>query len=101
MVALFRSILRRAAGLLDRVVIMHQVGVPVVSLGAKEAIEALEAASHWPVALAGSHVHLILGAQMPFAEHIGVEAVLIEHLGDGCALERDMAVGVGKTDRCL
>ncbi len=98
-VALFRSILRWTAGLLDRVVIVDQVGVPVVGLGAQKAVEALEAASNWPVALAGGHVHLILGTQMPFAEHIGVETSLAEHLGDVRALERDMAVGIGKADR--
>ena len=98
-VALFRSILRWTAGLLDRVVIVDQVGIPVVGLGAQEAVEALEAASHRPVALAGGHVHLILGAQMPLAEHIGVETALTEHLGDVRALERDMAIGIGKADR--
>ena len=98
-VAFFRSILRRGARLVDRVVIVDQVWIPVVGLGTQEAVEALEATSHRPVTLAGGHVHLILGAQMPLAEHIGVETALAEHLGDVRALERDMAVGIGKADR--
>ncbi len=100
-IAFFRSILRWAARLVDRVVIMYQVWIPLVGLGAQEAIEALEASSHRPVALGRGHVHLILGAQMPLAEHIGVEAALAQHLGDVRTLERDMAIGVWKADRCF
>jgi hypothetical protein len=82
-----------AFGLLGVVVVVDQVGIPLVGLAAEEPVVALEAAAHRPVALGRGHVQLIGRAQMPLAEHVGVPAPFAQHLGDGRALERDVAVG--------
>ena len=82
--------------LLHRVVVVDQVRVPLVGLAAQEPVVALEAAADRPVALGRGHVHLVGRDQVPLAEHVGVPAALAQHLGDGGALEGDVAVGVGE-----
>ena len=83
---------RASVGLLDELLVLHQVGVPLVGLAAQEAVVALEAAAGRPVALGGGHVGLVLGDAVPLAEHVGVVAPLAQHLGDRGRLERDMPV---------
>src|SRR5437764_57143 len=61
-------------------------------------VETGEAGSVRLVALVRVHVHRILGTQMPLAEHVGLDAVLVEHVGYGRVLEWDMDVGVRKAD---
>jgi hypothetical protein len=77
-------------------IVVHQIRIPLVGLRAKEPVEPLEASADRPLVLDRREVHLILGAQVPLADHVGVPAALAEHLGDRRALERDMPVRVGK-----
>ena len=86
--------------LLDRVVVVDQVRIPLVGLGAEEAVEALEPAPDRPLGLDRRQVHLVLGRQVPLAGHVGVPAPLAQHLGDRPALEWDVAVGAGEPRRC-
>jgi len=79
-----------------RVVVVDQVGIPLVGLAAEEPVVALEAAAERPLPLRRGEVHLVLGAQVPLPDHVGVPATLAQHLGDVGALERDVAVRVRK-----
>ena len=64
------AVLRRI-GLLDRVVVVDQVRVPLVGLGAEEAVEPFESAAQRPVRLGRGHVHLVVGGEVPFADSRG------------------------------
>ena len=92
------ALLRRGR-LLDRVVVVHEIRIPLVGLGAEEAVEALEPAPDRPLPAHRREVHLVLGAQVPLADHVGVPTALAEHLGDVAALERDVAARVGEAGR--
>ena len=83
----------------DRMVVVDEVRVPLVRLAAEEAVVALEAAAERPLALRRGEVHLVLGAEMPLADDVGVPAALAEHLGDVRALEGDVAVRVREARR--
>ena len=85
--------------LVDRVVVVDQVGIPLVGLAAEEAVVALEPAPDRPVALRGGHVHLVGGDEVPLAEHVRVPPTLAEDLGERGALEWDVPVRVRVT-RC-
>jgi hypothetical protein len=85
--------------LLDRVVVVHEIGIPLVGLGAEEPVEALEPAADRPLVLDRREIHLVLGRQVPFAGHVRVPPPLAEHLGDRPALERHVAVGAREA-RC-
>ena len=93
--------LLRQRRLLDRVVVIGDVGIPLVSLRAQEAVEALEAAPERPVLLCRRHVHLVLWVEVPLADDVDVEAALAEHLGEHRALAWDVAAGVRKARRGL
>ena len=84
--------------LVDGMVVVDQVGVPLVGLGPQEAIEAFEATSGRPVAASGGQVHLFGRAQVPLAHHVGVPTPLGQDLGQGAVLGRDDAAGVGEPD---
>ena len=86
-------------GLLDRVVVVDEVGIPLVGLGAEEPVEALEPAADRPLVLDRREVHLVLGRQVPLAGHVRVPPPLAEHLGDRSALERNVTVGAREA-RC-
>ena len=87
--------------LLDGVVVVDEVGVPLVGLRAEEAVEPLEAAPERPLAPRRGQVHLVLGAQVPLPDHVGVPAPLAEHLGDVAALEGDVPARVREPGRRL
>jgi hypothetical protein len=72
--------LLRRPGRVDGVVVVDQVGIPLVGLGAQEAVPALEAAAARPVAPRRGQVHLVGRAEVPFAHHVGVPATLAEDL---------------------
>jgi hypothetical protein len=84
----------RQGWLFDRMVVVDEVGIPLVRFAAEEAVEALEPPPDRPVALRRGHVHLVRRTEVPLAEHVRVPAALAEHLGDRRALERDVAVPV-------
>ncbi len=74
-VALFRRARR-----VDIVVVRDKLGVVLVCVTAKEAIEALEAAAEGPAVSRGCHVHLDLGSKVPLAHGIGCIALRYEDL---------------------
>ena len=94
------ALLRRRR-LFDRVVVVDDLGVPLVRLGAEEAVEALEPATARPVASGRRDVHLVVGAEMPLADDVGVPAELAEDLGEHPVRGRDRAARVREADRGL
>ena len=94
-----RPVLRRVSGLVDHLLVLHEVGVPLVGLSAEVPVEALEAAAGRPVALRRCHVRLVLGDDVPLADRVRVVALLGEHFGDRRRLERDVPVRAGKAGR--
>jgi hypothetical protein len=68
--------LLRRRGLLDRMFVVDQVGVPLVGLGAEEAVEALEPPPKGPLTSGGRQVHLVLRTQVPLPHCVGVPALL-------------------------
>ena len=87
--------------LVDGVVVVDEVGIPLVRLRPEEPVEALEAAAERPLRLPRGKGHLIGGRQVPLADGVGVPAALAEHLGDGRALERNVAVHARVAVGCL
>ena len=73
----------------DLVVVVDEVGIPVVRLAAEPAVEALEPAPERPPALERGEVALLARRQVPLADAVRVVPVLGEHLGDEAVLERD------------
>ena len=104
---LVRQILRevvallRGLGLIDRVVVVDQVRIPLVRLRPEEPVPALEAPTGRPVPARRREVHLVVGAQVPLADHVRVPAELTEDLRDRAVLRRDRSAGVRKPDRRL
>jgi hypothetical protein len=89
----------RAAGLVDRVVVVDQVRVPLIGLGTEEAVEPVEPSSQRPTAPGRGEVHLVLRRQVPLADRRRAEPSFDEHLGQRCAGRRDVPVAVGETGR--
>ncbi len=88
--------LLRGGRSLNRVVVVHQVRVPLVGLPAEEAVEAFEATADRPVPFGGRRVHLVLGAQVPLSDHRGGIAVLDQNLGEGGTFGWDVPFAPGK-----
>jgi hypothetical protein len=91
----------RLRRLLDRVVVLDEVGIPLVRLASEEPVEALEAATQRPASLPGGHVGLLAGGEVPLADRVRVPAALVQHLGDRPVLERDAGRVAGKSGRGL
>ncbi len=89
------------ARLIDEVVVVDEVGIPLARLGAEEPVPALEAPAGRPVAARRGEVHLVLGAEVPLADHVGVPAALAEDLREHPVLRRDRAARVREPDRGL
>ena len=104
---LVRQVLGQVVALLrgprriDRMVVIDQVGKPLVGLGAQEPIPALEATAAGPVATGRREVHLDGRAEVPLAHHVGVPAELAQDLRQHPVLGRDRAAGVGIATRGL
>ncbi len=88
----------RGGRLLGRMIVVHQIRIPLVGLCPQEAIEAVETPADRPIPLGGCRVHLVLGAQMPLADHRGAEPVVDENFGECGALGRNVPVRAGKSD---
>ena len=63
-------------GWINRVVVLHQVGVPLVGLAAQEAVVALKAPAQRPQAPGGGYVGFFFGGQVPFTHSVGIPALL-------------------------
>ena len=88
-------------GLLGEVVVVDQVGIPLVGLAAQEAVEPLEPPAQRPARLPGRQVDLVARGQVPLADRVGVPAPLVQDLGDGAVLEGDPGREPGEARRCL
>lgn len=93
--------LLRGGRLLDRVIVVHQVRIPLAGLGPEESVEALETPADRPVPLRGGQVHLVLGAQMPLADHRGGKSLLDQDLGERRAFRGNVPVRAREPDRRL
>jgi hypothetical protein len=81
--------LLRGVGLLLEVVVVDQVGIPLVGLAAEETVAPLEPPAQRPARLPGRQVDLVARGQVPLADRVGVPAALVQHLRDGAVLEGD------------
>ncbi len=84
--------------LIDGVVVVDQIRIPLAGLGPQEPVPALEAAPARPVATRRCEVHLVIGTQVPLADHVGVPAELAENLGQHAVLGGNRAAGVREAD---
>ena len=87
--------------LVHRVVVVDQVRVPLVRLGAEEPVEPLEPPADRPVPPGRGDVDLRLRAQVPLADHVGVPAPFGQDLGEHPVLRRDRPARVREPDRGL
>jgi len=85
----------------DVVVVVDEVGVPLVGLGAQEAVVALEAAPHRPRVERAGHGLLGSDGQVPLAQAERVVAVHVEDLGDEPVRREDAPVVAGEARRPL
>jgi hypothetical protein len=88
--------LLRHVGLVDVVVVLDEVGIPVVRLAPDEAVEAVEASGERPVALRRAHGPLVDRHVVVLADPERVPARLAEHLRHRRALHRDVARVAGE-----
>ncbi len=72
---------------LDLVVVVDEVGIPLARVAAEEAVEALEAARQRPAVVGSGRGLLVARRQVPLADHVGVVAVLEQHLREHAVLE--------------
>jgi hypothetical protein len=95
----FREVvpLLRGLGRCHWMVVMDEVGIPLVRLAPEESVVPLEAAAERPLPLRRGEVHLVLGTQVPLADGVGAPAAFAQDLGDVRVLERDVAVRVGES----
>ena len=96
MVAFFGRLLR-----LDLVVVVDQFRVILVRVAAQEAVEALESAAQRPAVVRPGRRHLVARRQVPFADGVGVVAVLQQDLREVAVLEGDHPVAAGITGGAL
>ena len=82
-------------------VVVDQVGRPLVGLSAQEAVEALEAAAEGPVAFRRGQVHLVFRAEVPLAHAVRAVAALHQHLGKRRVLKGNVAVRSREAGRAL
>jgi hypothetical protein len=88
--------LLRHVGLVDVVVVLDEVGIPVVRLAPDEAVEAVEATGERPIALRRPHGPLVDRHVVVLADPERVPALLAEHLGHRRVLHRDVARVAGE-----
>jgi hypothetical protein len=87
MIALLGSLLR-----LDRMIVVDKLRIVLMRIAAEEAIIALEAAAQRPAFIGTGRRDLVRRGQMPFAERVGVVAMLQQHLREKAVFEGDVAV---------
>ena len=84
-VAVFRPSRR-----LDRVVVAHQLGVELIGFALEEAVEAVEAATEWPLVERAGGRALFHRGEVPLADAERGIARLTQHLGDGRRVVADV-----------
>ena len=93
--------LLRGLRLIHRMVVVDEIRIPLVRLGAEEPVPALEPAAARPVAPGGREVHLVRRTEVPLADHVGVPAELSEDLRQHPVLGRDDGAAIGEAGRTL
>ena len=94
------ALLRRPR-LVDGMVVVHEIGIPLVRLGAEEPVPALEPSAARPVPPRRREVHLVGRTEVPLPDHVRVPAALAEDLREHPVLRRDRAARVREPDRRL
>ena len=78
--------------LVDKLVVLHQIRVPLIRLGAQEAVVAVEPRPVGQVRFEAAILNSSGGCQMPFPEGVGIPAFFLEHFGNRRRFERDVTV---------
>ena len=76
----------------DPMVVVRQFRVVLVGVAGQKTVVALEAAPQRPPVARSRRRHLVGRGEVPFAERVGVVAVLQQHLREKAVLVRDVAV---------
>ena len=82
--------LLRGARRLDLMVVVDQLRIPLAGVATEEAVEALEATPQRPPVVRPGRRLELRRHQVLLADHVGVVAVLGQHLGQEPVLERDL-----------
>jgi len=72
--------------------VINKVGIILVSIAAKKAVVALEAAAEGPTIVGAGGAGLFGGREMPLAHRVGVVAVHQQDFGEEAVLEGDDAI---------
>ena len=72
-----------------------------MGVAAQEAVVALETAAQWPAIVWAGRRDLIGRREVPFADGVGVVAVLQQHFGQHAVLERNVSVSAGIAGRAF
>ena len=86
----------RAVRLVDELVVVNQVGIPLVGLAAEETVEAIEALLQRPLLARGARGDVLFRHVVVLAEPERAPPVVLQNLRHRRALERDAAVGAGE-----
>src|SRR5262245_29883469 len=86
---------------LDLHVVAHEFRVVLVRIAAKKSVIALKSATQGPAVVVACRRGLFGWRQMPFAERVGVVAILQQYLGKKAVLEWYLAVGTRKPLRAF
>src|SRR3954467_10481524 len=81
----------------DWVVVVDQLGIPLIGSAAHEAVEPFEASRERPMSLRGGKIGLLERREMPFADAVGVVSVVGEHLREQSRFIGNAAVSVRET----
>ena len=91
-IAFLGSLLR-----LDLMVVVDELGVILVGVTAQEAVEALEASAQRPAVIGPCRRRLMRRGQVPFADSVGVVALLQEDFREKTVLKGNHPIAAGKT----
>ena len=91
----------RRRRLIDELVVLHQIGIPVVGLAAEEPIEPIEPLLERPLRPTGAARDVFHGDVVIFSQPERAVAVVLKHLTDGGALSREPPGGAGKSVCCF
>ena len=73
-------------------VVIDQFWVILVGFAAQETVKTLKAAPQRPAVVRSCGGDLVSGGQVPFADCVGIVAVLQKHLGEEAVLKGDISV---------
>ena len=91
----------RPIGLFDEVIILDQIGKPIVGLAAKKAVKSIKTLLKRPFCPARTGSHILLRHIVVLADPEGAVAVIPKDIGNRRHLIRQTPVGTGKAIGCL